>query len=87
MIRAMLLLTVLLLPASAVAETRGQAKPVENPMMMSGTAEERAACRPDVRKHCHTINSSEGETYLGCLKLNREKLSKACRGVLEKHGQ
>ena len=79
MIRTVALLVALLAPSAAMAQDGG--------MMMQGTPEERSACRPDVRRHCHTINSSEGETYLGCLKLNRAKLSKACRAVLEKHGQ
>ena len=78
MIRTATLLVALLVPSAAMAQ--GGTTP-------QGTPQERAACRPDVRRLCHNINASEGETYLGCLKLNREKLSRACRAVLEKHGQ
>jgi hypothetical protein len=51
-----------------------------------GTAEERAACRPDVRRHCR---SAGGDTMavLSCLQSHRAQLSRACRGVLERNGQ
>jgi hypothetical protein len=53
-----------------------------------GTAKERAACRPDVRKFCHTVKAGSGSgAFLNCLQANRPKLSKACRNVLERHGQ
>jgi hypothetical protein len=55
-----------------------------------GTPEERAACAPDVLKHCKPLlNSNAPSTFsiLACLKANREQISKACRAVLESHGQ
>jgi hypothetical protein len=55
-----------------------------------GTPEERAACAPDVMKHCKPLlNSNAPSTFsiLACLKANREQISKACRAVLESHGQ
>lgn len=83
MMRTAIVLIALLVPAAAMAQ---QAAPAPELMQM-GTAEERAACRPDVRKHCSGIDITKGDTHLGCLKLNREKLSKSCKDVLAKHGQ
>jgi hypothetical protein len=55
---------------------------------MSGTPKEQAACRPDVRRFCsHVKQGSDSSAYLSCLEANRSKLSKACLGVLESHGQ
>jgi hypothetical protein len=54
----------------------------------SGTPEEQAACRPDVRRFCHAIKEQEGdEAFLGCLELHRDRLSEACRNVLKDHGR
>ena len=53
----------------------------------SGTSDEDAACRPDVRKFCSKTNGAEGSNaYLQCLQAHRAKLSKPCLAVLEKHG-
>jgi hypothetical protein len=55
-----------------------------------GTPEERAACAPDVVKFCKPLlNSSTPSTFsiLACLQASREQISKACRAVLESHGQ
>jgi hypothetical protein len=81
--RTVILVAALLAPSIAAAQP---AAPAPEAMQM-GTPEERAACRPDVRKHCSSIDISKGETHLGCLKLNREKLTKTCQDVLAKHGQ
>ena len=53
-----------------------------------GTPAEQAACRPDVRRFCHAIkpDSSDG-SFLACLQEHRAKLRRACREVLESHGQ
>jgi hypothetical protein len=54
----------------------------------SGTAEEQAACRPDVIKFCKPTGSGNDEmAILFCLKENRTKLSKACLKVLADNGQ
>jgi hypothetical protein len=54
----------------------------------SGTSEEQAACRPDVRRFCHAIKEQDGdEAFLGCLELHRDDLSEACRNVLKDHGK
>src|SRR5262245_35082957 len=54
----------------------------------TGTPQEEAACRPDVRKFCHSVKPGSGAlAFLSCLQANRSKLSKACLAVLTKHGQ
>ena len=54
----------------------------------SGTPEEQAACRPDVRRFCHAIKEQDGdEAFLRCLELHRDELSVACRNVLKDHGR
>jgi hypothetical protein len=53
-----------------------------------GTREEQAACRSDTRRFCRSVDPDSGTFgVLTCLKQNRAKLSRACRGVLESHGQ
>jgi hypothetical protein len=53
-----------------------------------GTREEQAACRSDTRRLCRSVDPDAGTFgILACLKQNRSKLSRACRGVLESHGQ
>ena len=51
----------------------------------TGTPEEQAACRPDVRRLCHSAKGNDAITE--CLKAHRDKLSKACMAVFEAHGQ
>jgi hypothetical protein len=51
----------------------------------TGTPEEQAACRPDVRRLCHTAKGQDAVT--DCLKAHRDKLSKACLAAFEAHGQ
>jgi hypothetical protein len=52
-----------------------------------GTAQEQAACRPDVRRFCHAVKTGSGNgAFLSCLQANRQKLSKACTTVLKNHG-
>lgn len=53
----------------------------------SGTPDEQAACRPDVRRFCYKVKEAEGPSaFLQCLQEHRAKLSAACRAVLEGHG-
>jgi hypothetical protein len=70
MIRKLVLATVLITASSTV--------------FAQGTADEQAACRPDVRRFCHAI--PEGGNFLRCLQEHREKLRRPCRGMLESHG-
>ena len=89
MMRTAFLLAALLAPSMAFAQEKTEPKtePTLQEQMQMGTPEERAHCRPDVRKHCSKIDLNKGETHLGCLKSNREKLSKACQDVMTKYGQ
>jgi Cysteine rich repeat len=53
----------------------------------SGSPEEQAACRPDVRRFCYKIKENEGSNaFLQCLQEHRARLSPRCRAVLESHG-
>ena len=52
-----------------------------------GTPQEQAACRPDVRRFCHTVVGSGDGAVLACLQEHRARLHRACRQVLESHGQ
>jgi hypothetical protein len=79
------LLAFLIIVAAPATQSLAQG-PLPGPF--SGTPEEQAACRPDTRKLCRTIPVNAGEfAFLQCLQQNRAKLSKACRAVLETHGQ
>ena len=76
MIRKLVLATVLTIAASATTAQAG------------GTPEEQAACRPDVRRFCHSIPAGSGDgVFLACLQEHRAKLRRVCRAVLESHGQ
>lgn len=74
MIRILALVAVLTATASAA-------------IAQSGTPAEQAACRPDVRRFCHTVAGSGNGPVLACLQEHRAKLHRACREVLEGHGQ
>ncbi len=54
----------------------------------SGTPEEQAACRPDVRRFCYKLRPDEGSNaFLQCLQAHRSRLTRQCRAVLERHAQ
>jgi hypothetical protein len=54
----------------------------------SGTPQEQDACRPDVRRFCSKVDPNGGDdAFLACLENNRDRLSKACLGVLIDHGR
>jgi hypothetical protein len=61
----------------------GEAPP---PSLFKGTAKEQAACSPDAARYC---SDAIPDTFkvLACLQKHREKLKKACRNVLEAHGE
>jgi hypothetical protein len=49
----------------------------------SGTPEEQAACRPDVRRFCSKVKADAGDTaFLVCLENNRDNLTPKCLAVL-----
>jgi len=53
----------------------------------SGTPEEQAACRTDVRRFCYKLNPQDNSSaYMQCLQEHRSRLSRRCLSVLEKHG-
>jgi hypothetical protein len=57
---------------------------------MQGTAEEEAACRPDVRKLCRQAmagSDSGSQAIAACLQANRLQLSQPCSQVFESHGR
>ena len=51
-----------------------------------GTVQEEDACRPDVMRLCRAVAPDTGRV-LACLQANRARLSRACRTVLQRHGQ
>jgi hypothetical protein len=57
-------------------------------LAQSGTPEEQAACRPDVRRFCGKMPPGAGDMdYLKCLELHRDQLTKKCLAVLVDHGR
>ncbi len=90
MTRIAVLLTLVLVAGLAA---HAQTLPPQPPPVMGmgqGDARERAACHPDVIKHCQTqlkINPDDVLGILGCLQANRAKISGACQQVLASHGQ
>jgi len=53
----------------------------------SGSPQEQAACRPDVRRFCYRVpRGADSQAYLQCLQAHRERLSRACLAVLTSHG-
>ncbi len=73
------LLTALALGAAVIGPALAQAA--------SGTPEQQAACRPDVRRYCHKIPQNAGDNaFMSCLQEHRARLSAPCRSVLESNG-
>jgi Cysteine rich repeat len=86
LIRRFLLVAALIVaPATAFAQSKAKTPAGVD---RSGSSDDQAACRPDVRKHCHDIESDAGDlVFLACLKSHRDKLRKPCLAVLERNGQ
>jgi hypothetical protein len=79
------LLVVLVVGPSSAAFAQNNTKPDRPPVSLTGSPEQRAACGPDVGKFCKTVKASEGAAaYISCLVENYDKLSAACRNVLDK---
>jgi len=51
------------------------------PALAQGTAQQRAACRPDVAKFCKGKGEDPG-VLLTCLESNKDKISDKCRKVI-----
>jgi hypothetical protein len=75
-----------LLTTSGIAWAQQAPKQSEPPNIFQGTPEEQAACRHDSTTLCR---DAIPDTFrvLACLQQNRQRISKACREVLESHGQ
>ena len=53
-------------------------------LAQEGTPQQRAACTPDVRKLCSQLGKdADSQAYLHCLQLNHDRLSEACRVVID----
>ena len=79
------LLTVLFMGLTSIALAQSNSPP---PAPEMGTPEQRAACGSDVGRFCKSVKPEDGSLgYLTCLTDNKEKLSAACRKVLESNGQ
>jgi hypothetical protein len=79
----------LLTGTAALAQLPPQPPPVANPFGQANE-QERAACHPDVMRYCKEyVKDDQSDVFaiLGCLQSNRTRISSACRGVLESHGQ
>jgi Cysteine rich repeat len=78
----------ILVAATVVGSTVALAQlPLPLPLPMpSGTPEDRAACEPDVQRHCKAAIPDQLRV-LNCLQDNRSRISRACQGVLVKYGQ
>lgn len=76
--------------SAALAQFPPQPAPPKCPGPIQGSAQDRAACHPDVVSFCQTeLQTNECDTFaiLGCLQRNRARISVACRGVLESNGK
>ena len=51
----------------------------------SGTKEEQAACRGDVRRLCGKIGKGDEQKYRDCLQTHFQELSQKCQQVLMNH--
>lgn len=78
----------IVLAATVVGSTVTLAQlPLPLPLPLpSGTPEDRAACEPDVQRHCRAAIPDQLRV-LACLQDNRSRISRACQGVLVRYGQ
>jgi hypothetical protein len=78
-----------LLLAGATAAL-AQFPPQPPPPTQPGSAQDRAACHPDVVRFCRTeLDRNKDDIFgiLACLQRNRTRISVACRRVLAENGQ
>jgi hypothetical protein len=76
--------------SAALAQFPPQPAPPKCAAPAQGTAQDRAACHPDVVRFCQTeLRTDECDVFaiLGCLQRNRSRISAACRHVLEQNGK
>ncbi len=94
MLRTFVFTIALLLTAGTVVVAQFPPQPpppaAANPFEQ-GTEQERAACAPDVIKHCGELvkDNAPADVFaiLSCLQTKRLKISAACRQVLDNRGQ
>ena len=86
MLRKACLLIALLVAGSIPALSQPLPLPLPPFPLPQGTPEERAACAPDVNRFCEYA-LPDVFRVLQCLQGNRPRISRACREVLERHGQ
>lgn len=88
MSRSTLGIVALLLAWSSTPILAQSGTPVVLPggLVLVGTPEEQAACAPDAHRFCNE-QIPDNLAVLQCLKTSRERISKACRVVLENHHQ
>lgn len=75
------------LAAGLVLAAAAVVLPGASAQALSGTQEEQAACRPDVTKHCKSVQGDDENAFLACLVSHAQQLSQRCRKVLEAHGK
>jgi hypothetical protein len=87
-IRSFVLVATLAVVSSTFLAQVGHAAPPKPAADRQGSADDQAACRPDVRKYCHKLEPDAGDlVFLACLQEHRAQLRKPCLNVLEKNGQ
>jgi hypothetical protein len=87
-IRNFVLVATLAAVSSTFFAPSGRAAPPKPATDRAGSADDQAACRPDVRRFCHKLEQDAGDlVFLACLQEHRDKLRKPCLNVLEKNGQ
>ena len=76
MLQKFLILTVLvvMLPATGFAQGMSQRERGDR------------ACRGDVQRHCRPVMNQGDSVVLQCLQRNQNRISKACRRVLQENG-
>jgi|GEM_PF-1932443 hypothetical protein len=72
---------------AAVAAFLAAAAVIVPAQALSGTAQEQAACRPDVTRHCKGVQGDDENAFVSCLVSHAPQLSQRCRKVLEAHGK
>lgn len=73
----------LVLALTAATATTASAQPRNPATQEMGTPQQRAACRPDVRRFCRSVKPQDGPyAYLDCLQQHRNKLRPACLRVI-----
>jgi hypothetical protein len=86
-VRNFMLVATLAVVSTAFFAQSGHAAPKPD-ADRQGSADDQAACRPDVRRFCHKLDQYAGDlVFLACLQEHRAQLRKPCLNVLEKNGQ